>query len=102
MNIDKTKAAIREALSSPMLSAAGGCKYVTDDGKHCVVGQVLSNLGVSDTVLRGFYNDNEIGIHTREELSHVLEKAGLDVSLLRQVQRKFDLENVEEVERLIA
>ncbi len=93
----KTFAAIIEAAKSPDLAKQGSCAYVGYEGKHCIVGQVLSNLGVSDETLicelNGLDNKNSTSISRRADLNSYIESHGLDLSLLVEAQDAFDNES---------
>jgi len=96
----KTLRAIRSAFKSKTLAEPGGCRYVTDEGKHCIVGTVLHNYGFSDDILEfglpDYYNSlgtkpNDVSIRKRNDILPLITKKGLDIQLLREAQSTFDL-----------
>lgn len=105
MQLSKTQQAIEEALTDPSLRAPSGCKYVvkTDGGvKHCIVGTVLSRLGVTDEQLTGGYDNatietavgrsikNTCRILFRHDLLPFIEDNRLNLDELNQAQTEWD------------
>jgi hypothetical protein len=92
---------IERAAKSPNLSAPGRCQYVDPNGKHCIVGEVLSILGVSDETLIGknapkacdvseYVSNNQASIDLRKDLLDVIELNNLSLELLASAQKAFD------------
>jgi hypothetical protein len=69
---------------------------VTEDGAHCIVGEVLAQAGVSNIELEGDPNDgrslpdNTTALGLRPDLVKKAQAAGLSPTILREAQREFD------------
>lgn len=92
-----TACVILKASKSPQLSQnAKSCCYVTylNDGtiKHCIVGQVLADLGMDDeTMIAGQCSDKNSSIITyREDLQAFMQIHDLNVRTLNEAQIAFD------------
>lgn len=79
---------IKLAAKSPNLSEPGACQYVDLTGNHCIVGEVLSILGVSNKTL--IDKGNTIDIENRSDLREFVESKGLSLDLLASAQKAFD------------
>jgi hypothetical protein len=100
-NIEHTRELLLKALDSPNLATTVTCRYVSSPKpgvvKHCIVGEVLSLIGVSDKKLRGRDIDakglsytpaNQKPITERDDLD--VNSLGLDEHFLREAQVHFD------------
>jgi len=95
-----TAIAILEAAESPeLIQNATSCRYVTylNDGtiKHCIVGQVLSNLDMDDATListgiKPTRDLNSTTIDQRDDLHAFIRDHDLDLNTLDQAQIAFD------------
>ena len=96
MSIRTTALAILKASESPQLiKEATACFYVTHlaDGtiKHCLVGQVLADLGMDDATLIGEECDhNSSAITSRQDLRAFIRDHDLDLNTLNEAQIAFD------------
>lgn len=86
--MNKTIAILEKALDHPKLADPGGCSYVNDEGCHCIIGQTLSLLGVSDEQLSK--RNNKIGIGARKDLQVIINQNQLDFNFLSQIQKLWD------------
>src|ERR1700684_3539051 len=77
----------------------GACYYL-QDGKRCIVGEVLSNAGVADSILLGdegsevddenMSSSNTHKFLSRPDLITAAQKFGLSPDILGRAQQKWD------------
>jgi hypothetical protein len=86
--VDDVLAALKPYRKSNRHNPGGGCVYTAENGKHCVVGQVVADLGHEDLLPTWGHDDNIQGCAEAEWAQQIFERDALE--LLQEVQRSAD------------